>query len=56
MEAHLCKGKYIRKYPSIFCSMCMGIGAVELELSNEEINEYNKKLMEESDRDGEEKD
>jgi len=54
MEAHVCKNGYIRKYPSIFCSMCMGIGAVEIEMSEGSIDEYNKKLREESERDGKE--
>ena len=63
MEAHLCTGGYsghykcrrVRPYCSLLCSICTGKGAVELEMSREEIDEYNKKLMEESERDGKEK-
>ena len=49
MKAHLCSnGKKIRKYASIFCSMCMMRGAVELDMSEERIDEYNACLVDRS--------
>lgn len=49
MEGHICQGgKYpgmVRKYPSIVCSMCMGRYAVEVDMDEERIDDYNKKWL-----------
>jgi hypothetical protein len=47
MEAHVCqKGLVsgtIRPYSAVFCSFCGGRGAVDVEMSEEDIAEYNAK-------------
>jgi len=49
MDAHICQyGKYpgcIRKYPSGLCSLCGGRYAVEVSISEENIDRYNKKFL-----------
>jgi len=51
IEAHLCQNGniegYIRKYPSIFCSICMSRNAVDLVMQEKDIDSYNEKLMKE---------
>ena len=49
IDAHICqmgtKG-YIRKFPSVVCSLCMGKQAVELKMSEDDIDKHNKELLE----------
>lgn len=51
IEAHLCQSGnikgYIRKYPSIFCSICMARNSVDLVIQEKDIDSYNKKVIEE---------
>lgn len=42
MDCHLCKGKVIRKYSWLFCSICKTGEAVELEMDEKNIDKWNK--------------
>lgn len=45
MDAHLCpNGGRIRKYPAFLCSMCMTRGAIDLVMSEQEIDAYNNEV------------
>jgi len=40
-EAHVCKNGRIKKYPSLFCSICKPGEALELIMDEEEIDKLN---------------
>ena len=44
-EAHICKGRLIRKCPSVLCSLCRGDRAVKVTMTEKEINEHNIKIV-----------
>ena len=44
IEAHVCRDGRIRKYPSLFCSICKPGEQFEVVMDEEEIDELNAKL------------
>jgi hypothetical protein len=52
MEGHVCSARdgLIKKWLSVFCSQCMGSGAVDVDMREEDIDKHNEEVMEKNGR------
>lgn len=47
IDGHICKGQLIRKYPSILCSLCQHGESIDVQMTEEKIDAYNQKFLNE---------